>query len=281
MRMTKHLAIMISLLALVWTASAQSIDPSLDYRIGPSDLISVTVEQDPALNTEGRVGPDGTITMPVVGPVLIGSLTPAQAAARIKAVLEERILTNANVSVVVKQFESDSVSIFGEVVKPGKVPVVRDLTLLQAITATGGPTSDAGQSIKVLRVAPNGLTSQLEIPLQDLLDGAPDVNIPLQANDVISVPHDPEIAVYLLGEVMNPAAVKFKASQRATLLKAIAEAGGFTDRANRKRIEVIREGVLQGEETRLQANVSRIMDGDQPDIRLQDGDRIYVHQSLF
>lgn len=278
----KKLAIILTLLlAFGTTAGAQVIDPALDYRISPNDLVVVSVEQDPTLNTEGRVSPDGTIAMPVVGPVLIASLSPMQASKRIEEILEERILTTATVTVAVKQFEGESVSVFGEVAKPGKVPVVRGLTLLQAITATGGPTPDAGQTIKVLRVSPTGLTSQLEIRLQDLLDGLPEVNLPLQANDVISVPHDPEISVYLLGEVMNPAAVKFKASQRATLLKAIAEAGGFTDRANRKRIEVIREGDALNEDVRLEVDVHRIMSGAQPDLRLRNGDRIYIHQSLF
>lgn len=277
----KRLAtIIIALAALAVGASAQSIDPSLDYRLGPRDLVEVTVAQDPSLNTETRVGPDGTIALPILGNVDVGSMSPSEAASHIAALLEAQILTRANVSVVVKEFQSDAVSIFGEVEKPGKIPVVRNMTLLQAITAAGGPTSSAGQTIKVLRVASNGLTSQLELNLQQLLDGSPDVNIPLEADDVISVPHDPEISIYLLGEVMNPAAVRFKQSQRATLLKAIAEAGGFTDRANRSRIEIIREDGA-GEDVRMTVDVDRMMKGDQPDVRLQNGDRIYVRQSLF
>lgn len=277
----KRLAtIIIALAALAVGASAQSIDPSLDYRLGPRDLVEVTVAQDPSLNTETRVGPDGTIALPILGNVEVGSMSPSEAANHIAALLEAQILTRANVSVVVKEFQSDAVSIFGEVEKPGKIPVVRNMTLLQAITAAGGPTSSAGQTIKVLRVASNGLTSQLELNLQQLLDGSPDVNIPLEADDVISVPHDPEISIYLLGEVMNPAAVRFKQSQRATLLKAIAEAGGFTDRANRSRIEIIREDGA-GEDVRMTVDVDRMMKGDQPDVRLQNGDRIYVRQSLF
>lgn len=277
----KRLAtIVIALAALAVGAGAQSIDPSLDYRIGPRDLIEVTVAQDPSLNTETRVGPDGTIAFPILGAVTIGSMSPTEAARHIADLLEAEILTRADVSVVVKEFQSEAVSIFGEVEKPGKIPVVRNMTLLQAITAAGGPTSSAGQTIKVLRVASNGLTSQLELNLQQLLDGSPDVNIPLEADDVISVPHDPEISIYLLGEVMNPAAVTFKQSQRATLLKAIAEAGGFTDRANRSRIEIIRENDA-GEDVRMTVDVDRMMKGDQPDVRLQNGDRIYVRQSLF
>ena len=261
--------------------AAQGIDPSLDYRIGPRDLVSITVEQDPSLNTEARVGPDGTIALPILGPIVISSLSPSQAATHIARLLEERILTSATVTVVVKEYQSEAVSIFGEVENPGSFPVVRGLTLLQAITAAGGPTAEAGQQIKVLRIAPSGLTSQLEITLQELLNGNPDANIPLQANDVISVPQDPEISVYLLGEVMNPAAVRFKVSHRATLLKAIAEAGGFTDRANRRKIEIIREEVAGEEDQRIEIDVNKIMNGSQPDIRLRNGDRIYIHQSLF
>lgn len=279
----KRLAtIILALGSLAVGASAQNIDPSLDYQIGPRDLVEVTVAQDPSINTETRVGPDGAISLPILGAVEIGGMSPVRAARHIADLLEAKVLTEADVAVVVKEFQSEAVSIFGEVQKPGKIPVVRNMTLLQAITAAGGPTASAGQTIKVLRVASNGLTSQLDLDLQELLDGSPDVNIPLSANDVISVPHDPEISVYLLGEVMSPAAVRFKQSERATLLKAIAEAGGFTDRAHRGRIEIIREGADDpAVDERMTVDVDRIMKGEQPDVRLRNGDRIYVRQSLF
>ena len=108
------------------------------------------------------------------------------------------------------------------------------MTLIQALTQAGGLAPGFGKTIYVLRTGQNGLSEQLAIDVEDLMvTGNPDVNIPLAPNDVINVPMEVPITVYIMGEVVHPGPVSLKRSQNPTLLQAIAAAGGQTDRASR------------------------------------------------
>ena len=252
----------------------------LDYQIGPRDLVSVRVVQDPTLNTEARVNDEGQITMPLLGAVLVRGLTPGQAGARIKGLLEARYITSADVIVSIREFVSQPVSVVGAVSKPGPITISGNMTLVQAISAAGGMSSNHGPVLYVLRTARNGLTEQLEIDIQNLLvAGDPDLNIPIAPNDVINIPAETPLTVYVLGEVMKPGAVEFKRSQNATLLQAIAGSGGWTDRANRRRLVVKRRDGIK-EET-IQVDLREILSGKKPDFVLRENDTILVRESIF
>ncbi len=277
----RRLFIFIGLLMLAVPLLAQNAPaPASDYHIGPRDLLDVKVDQDPTLNTQERVGADGRFPMPLIGPVYVSGMTPDQVQNRIASLLAEKYITNPSVSVVVKEFESEALAVFGEVRTPGKIPVLPNMTLLQAISAAGGLAPNHGATIQVLRVASNGLTDQIEIGVDQLMaSGNPDFNIPVQPEDVINIPADPQISISLLGEVMKQGVVTFKASDAVTLLRAIAAAGGLTDRASTRNIVVIRS--TDGREQRLTFNLGRILAGKDPDPELRADDKIFVRESFF
>lgn len=269
----------ISLIA-AFAVTGQGVSPSsTDYYIGPGDLLEITVDQDPSLDGTRRVNSDGRISMPVIGSVELSGLTPTDAEDKLRSMLE-KYMTRADVIVAVREFENRSASIFGEVRKPGKVPVTANMTLLQAISAAGGLSSGHGGRALILRLATNGLSEQIEIDIDDLmLRGNPDLNVPIRPNDVINIPADPDLAIYLLGEVMKPGVIKFKASDRVTLLRALAAAGGLTDRANTRSIIIKR---VEGDrDIRLTVHLGRIISGKDDDILLQHNDTIYVRESFF
>lgn len=260
-------------------AMAQSSSSADSYVIGAGDLIEITVEQDSDLNGTRRVGPDGRISMPVLGSVELSGLTTSEAEGRLRTLLE-KYMTRADVLVVVREFESQSAAIFGEVRHPGKIPVTANMTILKAISSAGGLSDSHGPVIHILRLADNGMSDQIEIPIDTLLvKGDPDVNVPIFPNDVINVPPDPEVSIYLLGEVMKPGVVEFKGSDNVTLLRALAAAGGLTDRANTRSIIIKR--VENSQETRMTVHLGRILSGEDEDIRLRDNDTIYVKESFF
>jgi polysaccharide export outer membrane protein len=250
-----------------------------DAPIGPRDVIEVKVFQDPNLYTKMTVTDDGRITMPLLGKVDVSGLTPTELETRIKTLLEAKYINKADVSVTVLEAGSKPISVIGAVTRPGRIGITGNITLIQAITQAGGLANGYGRTLYVLRTASNGLTEQIAIDIDDLMvNGNPDLNLPLRANDVINVPIDSSINIYVLGEVMRPGSVQFRRSQTPTLLQALAAAGGPTDRASKK---VILKRVVAGAEKTFRYDFKKIIDGRQDDIVLQDGDRIVFAESFF
>jgi polysaccharide biosynthesis/export protein len=249
-----------------------------DAPIGPRDVIEVKVFQDPNLYTKATVTDDGRINMPLIGKVDVSGLTPTEVEARIKGLLEKYI-NNPDVSVTVLEAGSKPISVIGAVTHPGRIGITGNISLIQAITQAGGLANGYGRTLYVLRTAANGLTEQIAIDIDDLMvNGNPDLNLPLRANDVINVPIDSSINIYVLGEVMRPGSVQFRRSQTPTLLQALAAAGGPTDRASKR---VILKRVVGGAEKTFRYDFKKIIDGRQNDVVLLDGDRIVFAESFF
>lgn len=267
-------------LAGALAAAAQAPLPRADYRLGPGDLVALEVLEERSLAVERRVAADGTILLPLVGSVAVGGLTTVEAAERIAASLEATYLQRATVTVEVREFKSQEITVLGAVSEPGSLYMSSRWNLFQAVTAAGGLTADSGNSIFILRQADNGLTDQLEVPVDDLLvRGDPVANVPLMAHDVINVPAARTVTVYFLGEVATPGAVALSTRSPVTLLTAIARAGGLTERAA-DRITLKRK---QSDGTTLELEVSydRLLAGVEADLELMEGDLIVVKESFF
>ena len=259
-------------------AQAQSNTPSSDTPLGARDVLDVKVLQDANLNTKTTVSDDGRITMPLLGKVDVTGLTPAQAELHIKALLESKYMTHADVIIEVTEYGNKPISVIGAVVHPGTIGTSGNITLLQAITQAGGLANGYGRTLYVLRTAANGLTERIDIDIEDLMvNGNPDLNLPLAPNDVINVPVDTPLTIYVLGEVMHPGTVNFRRSQTPTLLQTLAGAGGPTDRAG-KTATIKR--MVDGKEQTIHVNFRRILTGGK-DVILQDNDTIYVTESFF
>jgi polysaccharide biosynthesis/export protein len=251
------------------------------YRIGPRDLIVIRVFEMPELqNLEVRVSEDGTISLPPAGNVPLAGQTEAEAALTLKTLLESKYAQRATVEVKVKEFRSRPITLIGAVKQPGALAFSGRWTLLEALTAAGGVAENHGTSLYVLRRADNGLSDQVAIDIDELVERAdPRVNIPLFANDLINVPSAVEVTVYCLGEIVRPGAISFKSTERITLIAAIARAGGLTDRAS-KTIRIKRASAAAGT-PEVEASYKRILAGQDPDVELHQGDVVVVKESFF
>lgn len=250
-----------------------------DAPIGPRDQIEVKVFQDPNLYTKMTVTDDGRITMPLIGKVDVSGLTPTEVEQRIKTLLEAKYINKADVTVTVLEAGSKPISVIGAVMRPGRIGITGNISLIQAITQAGGLATGYGRALYVLRTASNGLTEQIAIDIDDLMvNGNPDLNLPLRPNDVINVPVDASINIYVLGEVMRPGSVQFRRSQTPTLLQVLSSAGGPTDRASKR---VVLKRVVGGSEKTFHYDFRKIIDGRQSDVVLMDGDRIIFQESFF
>ena len=277
----RSLVTVLVLLAGALSALEAQVEPATaTYRLGPKDLVRIRVFEVPELNVETRISETGSANLPLIGDVPASGLTETEFATRLKELLESRYVNRASVSVQVVEFRSRPITVIGAVKSPGNRAFPGRWTLLDALAAAGGLVENHGDLIYVLRRAENGLSDQVEIPVDALfVAGDPEVNVPIRANDLINVPARVDISVYCLGEVRQPGAITFRSTDRITLLAVLARAGGMTERASKRVLVRRRKGDDLSEE--IVVDYKRILAGKEPDIELGEGDVVVVKESLF
>jgi len=275
-----RLGALLAMGTLLLGGAALAFAQDAEYRIGARDLLEVKVFEVPELNVERRVSDAGRIELPLLGELPVGGLTAAEVASRLESTLKTKYVNRASVSVVIKEYQNKPVSVLGAVAKPGSLTVSGNWTLLQAISAAGGLTPQAGKKIYVLRRSDNSLSDTLEVSTDDLLQGSATLwNVPIFPSDVVNVPAKSSVKVFCLGEVKQPGAFEFDAGDSMTLLGAIAKAGGLTDRAS-KTIHVQRRD-RDGRQTDVVAHYGRIVSGKEKNLLLQPEDVVIVKESFL
>jgi polysaccharide biosynthesis/export protein len=169
-------------------ASAAPAEASADYKIGPQDVVRVDVWKEPDVSRTIPVRPDGKISLPLLSDVQAAGLTAVQLANVIREGLTKYI-TSPQVTVTVTEINSRRVYCNGEVMKPGALALLPNMTALQAISSCGGFTQFARiKNIYILRVE-DGKQVQHPFNYKDVIKGKkPEDNILLQPGDVIVVP---------------------------------------------------------------------------------------------
>ena len=251
------------------------------YRIGPGDLLEIKVFEIEQLNQVVRVSEDGSITLPLLGRIEIEGLTQTGVVQKLTTLLQAKYVKNPQVTVFIKEYKSQQVAVIGAVEKPGNYELVGRKNLLQMISQAGVLTDKATDEIFVLRDGGNGATSSIPIDLKDLMvNGNQKLNIPIEPNDVMNVPVDKEIRVFVFGRVTQPGALKFKISEKVTLLSAIAQAGGLAEGAKQSAVVITRKG-KSGKEEKIHVNLKDVISGKRKDIALQEGDVVFVPESFW
>lgn len=155
--------------------------------LGPSDLLEVRVYQEADLTGVYRVSPDGLIDFPLCGKVKVAGLSPLAAGTSLTDCLAKGYLRRPQVSVMVKEFNSKKVFVFGEVSKPGSYPFEEGMSIIHAVSQAGGFTRSAAKnSVNVTRVV-NGAEVKTPVRVDDIVTGR-ERNYPLAPGDIIFVP---------------------------------------------------------------------------------------------
>jgi len=270
----------VSLLAVLVPSFPQDKFVS-EYRIGPKDLIEISVFGVQELNRTVRVSEDGKITLPLLGEIDVNDLTATELEKRLSGLLGEKMLQNPQVTVFIKEYQSKRVSVLGAVQRPGPLQLLGRMTLLQIISEAGGLTPDAGNDIIVIRQLADGTSTSLHISIEDLFfKGDAKLNIPLEPGDIVNIPVDKDVVIYVFGQVKNPGALQVKKSNIPTLTQAIAQAGGFSDRAAKGSV-LIKRRDASGKEVPIKVNVNDILKNRAKDVKLLENDTVYVSESLF
>ena len=108
----------------------------------------------------------------------------------------------------------------------------------------------------------------------------PGINLEIRPGDVVSVPVDRPVYIYVDGAVGSPGRLEEMESRPISLLQAIAKAGGATERANLKKVQILRQ-VEAGGQNVLTVNLKRVRKGRDPDPMLRDGDVVVVPETFF
>jgi polysaccharide biosynthesis/export protein len=168
--------------------SAASATTDAEYRIGPQDVVQIDVWKEPEITRTIPVRPDGKISLPLLNDVQAAGLTAMQLAGVIREGLT-KFLTSPQVTVTVTAINSRRVYLTGEVSRTGALPLLPNMTVLQALSSAGGFTPFARmKDIYVLRIE-NGRQTKYPFHYKDVVKGKrPEENILLQPNDIIVVP---------------------------------------------------------------------------------------------
>jgi len=159
-----------------------------DYTIRAGDVLQITVWKEDNLDREVLVLADGTISFPLIGAFSAQGLTPSQLQVAIKSKLHS-LIPGASVAVLVKAPLGHTVSVIGQVNKPGEIIAGHNLTVMQALSQAAGltPYASVGRII-VLRTV-DGKETSIEVPYDDIIYGEKlDKDITLKPGDVVVVP---------------------------------------------------------------------------------------------
>ena len=155
--------------------------------LGTGDLVEIRVFQESDLSGAYRISPEGTIDYPLCGKVSLNGMTSSQAADALTACLQNGFLKSPQVSVLIREYNSKKVFVFGEVQKPGTFPYDENMTIIQAVTLAGGFTKTASKnSLNVTRIV-DGQEVKIRIAAQDIGIGR-EKNFFLRPGDIIFVP---------------------------------------------------------------------------------------------
>jgi polysaccharide export outer membrane protein len=157
------------------------------YRLGPEDVVHVSVWESPELTTDATVKPDGKISLPLINDIQAAGSTPAELADAISRKLLEYI-KDPHVTVVVTQLIATKFYVMGNVLKPGNYPLRQEMNVLQALSLAGGFTTFASpRSIKLIRSNGNG-QEILRINYYKMIKENGEGNYMLKPGDTIVVP---------------------------------------------------------------------------------------------
>jgi polysaccharide export outer membrane protein len=251
-------------------------------KLGPNDLISVTVYDEPGLSRTARVSADGYIRIPMLKDrIKVQGLLPGEVEVSIADALKSsQILVDPIVTVTAAEYTSRPISVVGSVRTPTTFQATGPVSLLEAIARAGGLAPDAGLEILVSqgRQSSNGGTDALvqRIPVKGLIDRAdPQLNIPLNGGEEIRVPEMSKL--YVVGNVKKPGAFAIQDGGETTVLQMLALSEGLMPYTSKDAFIYRREA--QGSKGEIAIPLRKILDRKAPDVTLAANDILYIPDS--
>jgi polysaccharide export outer membrane protein len=248
------------------------VDPV--YMVGAGDHVSVQVVGRPEMSARHVVGPDGRISMPLVGTLRVDAKTREEAAAMVESALAS-FYTKPAVSLSVEQYTANRVTVLGRVQNPGVINFDKVPTILEVMARAGAlPVLDKQATLTRCAIF-RGRDRVIWIDLKHLLARSdPAYNVRLKPNDIVYIPDSGDTSVYVMGAVPRPGA--YRLTPDMSLLDALAQAGGPSEDAATQEITVYRPGKQAMERVPLK---SLLTADRRVNYALEEGDIVYVPKS--
>ena len=261
-------------------AEGSLVPGGADYQIGRQDLLEIRVFGLDELTQTVRVADDGSIKLPLLGRIEAAGLSKSGLEELVAQRLEEHV-RDPQVTIFVREYESKKVSVSGAVKRPGTYEMLGPKTLLELISMAGGLDQDYGEEIVIFRPNGGASTERISINLEGLVyDADPHLNVVLAPSDIIYVPSLKKIRIFVGGAVRLPSQYDVPRDQPVTVLRAITLAGGTTDRAAEKKVQIIRNHP-NGTRTSFVVNLKKVRRGEEEDPILKPDDVVVVPQAMF
>lgn len=255
-------------------APANSDQASGVSGLAVGDLLKVSVMGAPDYDQEVRVGGDGNISLALLGSVHVAGMSTDEASLMIrKRLMDGGFFSDPQVSVLQKEFATQSVSVLGEVQKPGVFPLMGPRRLFDVLSLAGGTTPKAGQVVSISHHNPaeKPETVALSNDLQKNLTA----NVQVVPGDTVVV--SKAGVVYVVGDVRTPTGVIMDNGGRLTVLQALAMAQGANNTAALNKSRIIRK-TSQGQKE-IPLHLKKILAAKSPDVPLQAEDIVFVPSS--
>ena len=261
-----------------------------DYRIGPEDLLQITlynVTPDSSLTPSSdarmtprtlsmRVSQQGIIALPLLGEIRVSGMTAAEVENALRKAYEKYIY-HPQVGVFIAEYRQ-RVSVIGAAVKPGVFELTAPKTVIDILAMAGGVTEKSGTQVHIYRQGPNGRETHV-IDLLALASNASLINagnaglitMPVQAGDVINIP--PAGTFFVDGAVRRPG--PYPLGRRYSLTQALATAGGVEPELNSSDITIFRRKGGSGMEP-ISVDYAAVLAGSAVDLQIEEDDVIVV-----
>ena len=252
-------------LTIVLVGLMQATAQAEDYRLGAGDLLKIVVFDHEELSVDARVSQSGNITFPLVGQVPVAGLSTRDAELLLaQHLMDGGFVKQPQVSVLVSEYQSQKVSVMGQVTKAGQYPLDASKKVIDVLAMAGGILNDTAAEDATL-VRADG--SRVAIDLQKLFEGDPAMNLVVHDGDTVFVRHAPQFYIY--GEVQHPG--EYRLARNTTISQAISIGGGLTQRGT-QRGAIVKRLDAEGKERKYSVSEEDV---------LQPNDVLLIKASLF
>lgn len=248
--------------------------------LGPGDVLNLSLYGYPELSKANvAIGPDGRISFLQAQDIMATGLTVDELRAKLDQELA-RYYRNPRTVIIPVAYQSKKFVILGKVTRKGVYTLDRPLTVIEAVAQAGGFETGLfeGNVIEMADLPRSFLVrgeEKLPVDFERLFQqGDLSQNVPLEPGDYLYFPSANANEVYILGQVGSPGVNAFL--PKMTAVSAITIRGGFTERAYRQRVLVVRGSLNQPQA--YVVNVAAILAGKQPDFPLEPKDILYVSE---
>ena len=263
-----HAVLVLMLMSTAAVGGTAAAATAADLPLGPGDVVKVSVYGNPDLSLETRVSEAGKISYPLVGQVAVSGLSTVAAEKKIAGLLERRgYLKKPQVNIIVPAVQSQTVSVLGQVNRPGRYPVEGKRSLMDMLAMAGGIATDGGDNVSLIRTR-DGQTTRNDIDLVQMMRAGQLGDDQLVAgSDIVFVERAPKFYIY--GEVQRPGAIRLERAM--TVTQALSAGGGLSLRGTERGL-VIKRRDAQGQLQTIKARSDDLIEVD---------DVVYVKESWF